>query len=215
MNLKAIVFDFDGVVVNSEPLYERAEGQLFKEYNVTVPEEDWKHFKGISEAGFYRKVQQDYNIQTDIKILLQRGRELLLQEFRNGLSYMPGFVDFFRSVNTHYKVGLVTSTSYAVLGWIFENTEIENFFKHIVTADDVRCKKPNPDPYLQICHKLGVKPTETLAIEDSIHGVSSARRAGVVTIGFTSSLSSADLAHADYRANSFKEISAILAELSN
>lgn len=214
-NIKAIVFDFDGVVIDSEPLYEKAERKLFEEYNIHVPDEDWKHLKGISEEEFFEHVRKKYGASAPLQELRKRVRELLLNEFSHGLKYMDGFREFMSEICVKHKVGLVTSTSWSVIKWIFENTTIENHFEYIVTAEDVNMRKPHPEPYLEVFKKMGVAPDEVIVIEDSIHGVNSAVAAGATTIGFTSSLSEEDLSAAHYFADSFFDIKKILQSMDS
>ena len=208
--IEAVAFDFDGVVIDSEPLYEKAERKLFDEIGIVVPDQDWKNFKGISENEFYKTLKNLYGISVKLNELREHGRDLLLREFENGLDYMEGFLPFLDYVSSNYKTGLVTSTSIEILSWIFKNTKINNHFKYIITADSVKNKKPHPDPYIEICGKMDVEPENVVVIEDSIHGVNSAVSAGAITIGFTSSLSEADLENADYFAGNFNEVRELL-----
>jgi len=203
--LKAIIFDFDGVVVDSEPLYQQAEERLFKEYGVTVPAEDCKYFKGSSEETFYSLMQTRYGINAPIAVLRQRGRELLRQALVN-LDYMPGFLEFYYRYRTHLKMGLVTSTPAAMMEWIFANTRVQNLFPEIITADDVTAPKPDPQPFLQMFARLQVKPQEALIIEDSMNGLVAALASGAKTIAFLSSLTQDDLPPSVYPASNYHEV---------
>jgi HAD superfamily hydrolase (TIGR01509 family) len=208
--IAAIVFDFDGVVVNSEPLYEKAERKLFNEFDIKVPDEDWKYFKGISEGKFYKTISEKYRIDLPIDKLIKRGRDLLLQEFTNGLDYIPGYLDFIKEVKKVYKTGLVTSSPSVVLNWIFEHTKIDNHFEYVVSSDNTEKCKPDPEPYLEIARRLRVAPQNMVIIEDSINGVKSAIAAGGITIGLTTSLSKEDLKDSNFTAESYNEIKQII-----
>ncbi|MBC8491324.1 MAG: HAD family phosphatase [Candidatus Marinimicrobia bacterium] len=204
--IEAIIFDFDGVVVDSEPLYEVAEKRLFAEYGVTVPDEDWKIFKGSSEMGFYRLVRDRYNIDVPIDELHRKGRNFLLETFAGGLHYFPGFETFLGKIKDRYKTGLVTATSGEILDWIFRNTPIRNPFSNVITAEDVNNSKPHPEPFQKICRMMNVSPENTIVIEDSIMGIRSALAAGAITIGFLSSFTAKDLAAAHFTARNYGEI---------
>lgn len=208
--IEAIVFDFDGVVVNSEPFYEKAERRLFNEFDIKVPDEDWKYFKGSSEENFYKTISEKYHIDLPIDKLIKRGRDLLLQEFMNGLDYIPGYLDFIRDVGKIYKTGLVTSSPSEVLNWIFKHTKIDNHFECIVSGDDVKKCKPYPEPYLEVARRLHVVPQNMIVIEDSINGVKSAISAGAITIGLTTSLPKEDLKGSNFIAKSYNEIRQII-----
>lgn len=212
-SIQAVIFDFDGVVVDSEPLYVAAEARLFAQCGVTVPEEDWKYFKGTTEEDFYRIIKTRYGIQTDTAELIKNGRRFIKEEFRKGLDYFPGFTDFRQKIAGRFRTALVTSTSADFLNWVFKNTAMRNCFDLTITADDVRQAKPHPEPYLLAMNRLDVKPADTVIIEDSINGLKAAVAAGAVTIGFLSSSKAADLPKADYYASNYTEIGHILEKL--
>lgn len=211
--LKAIIFDFDGVVVDSEPLYQQAEEQLFSEYGVTVPPEDWKYFKGSSEEAFYSMMQTRYGVKAPIEVLRRRGRELLKQTLVE-LDFMPGFLDFYHHYRSHLKMGLVTSTPAELLEWIFTNTRVQNLFAEIITADDVTAPKPDPQPFLMMFARLQVNPQEALIIEDSMNGLTAALASGAKTIALLSSLTRADLPPAVYPAYTYQDIETILQSIN-
>jgi beta-phosphoglucomutase len=203
---KVIIFDFDGVVVDTEPLYERAESRLFREYGIKPTSEDWKHFKGVSDSRFFQILIDDFHISEKIEILRQKAWIYLKEEFQNGLRLIPGFKNLIEKMYGKYRFGLVTSTRRAVLDYIFRQMSLPNYFHEIVTVDDVRNGKPHPEPYLLMFSRLGVSPYESVVIEDSIHGVASARKAGAAVIGLTSSLNESDLKGAHLIIHSLNEV---------
>jgi len=215
INIRAIVFDFDGVVVDSEPLYEQAEKKLFAKYHICPGEEIWKRIKGLSEKIFLILLRDEYGIEVSIEELQVYSRQYLREVFARDLKYVPGFVEFFERIKPHYRNGLVTSTSRDLLDWIFRHTAIRNDFQEIVTVDDTANGKPYPEPYLLIARRLGVQPDEMLVIEDSINGVQSARAAGAYTVGFTTTLTREDLSLAHLHANNYTELIKILTSRSN
>ncbi len=214
MPVKAVLFDFDGVVVDSEPLYVAAETRLFEQYGVTVPAEDWKYFKGTTEADFFQLIRQRYNILTDSSELIEEGRRYIKEEFRKGLDYLPGFTDFRRKIEGRFRTALVTSTSADFLRWVFANTVLENRFDLTITADDVQRAKPHPEPYIKAMQQLKVAASETVIIEDSINGISAAVASGAITIGFLSSASPDEIPRADFYARNYTDISAILDKIA-
>jgi len=214
-NIHAIVFDFDGVVVDSEPLYEKAEKKLFARYQIYPGEEIWKKIKGLSEKIFLNLLRDEYGIDVSLAELQVYSRQYLRELFARDLKYVPGFVEFFERIKPHYKNGLVTSTSRDLLDWIFRHTAIRNDFQEIVTVDDTANGKPHAEPYLLIARRLGVPPGEMLVIEDSINGIESARAAGAFTIGFTTTLTKEDLSLAHLHAKNYAELIKILTSYSN
>lgn len=204
--LNAVIFDFDGVVVNSEPLYEKAELELFSSYGIDVDLEDIRDTKGLPEDSYLKLISERYHITVPQTELQKRGRELLRQSFAGALDYIPGFLDFFHQISGKVSTGLATSSARAMLNWIFEYTIIENHFTSIVTADDVLRSKPFPDPYLKVCRMLETNPGSALVIEDSATGLQAAKAAGTIAVGFAGSARPAELAAADYIVQDYSEL---------
>ena len=95
----AVIFDMDGVIIDTEPLYTKAEIRLFGEYGVTIPEEDWSLFRGCAEQDFFDLSMERYHINEDKDVFMAKGREYVRDEFKKNLSFMPGFHDLHHRVN--------------------------------------------------------------------------------------------------------------------
>ena len=91
MKLKAILFDLDGTVIDSEHLYQKAETKLFKEYGVEIPNNDWKIFRGCSEQNFYKISMDRYNIKEQREIFIEKGRGYIKKEFESSLHFKKTF----------------------------------------------------------------------------------------------------------------------------
>ena len=209
--IRAILFDFDGVVVNSEPLYEEAELELINAMGLQIPADFFHHHKGVGEDVFYSVLIEKYGAQKTVIELKDWGRELLKQKFYTRLDYVSGFSEFFTFVKYRYLTAIVTSTRRDFMQWIFENTSITNPFAEMGTIDDVTEGKPAPEPYLNMCQRLNVLPEEALVIEDSLLGLRSAAHAGCQTVGITTTMPAARLAEtAQCVINHFSELRVFL-----
>jgi len=209
-HIEAIVFDFDGVVVDSEPLYEKAERELFTSFGVDIKTEDLKDTKGLSENMFLGIIRERYGITAPIEELSQGGRAILKKYFAAELDYIPGFLEFYNKIKSRVKTGLATSSSRNLLNWIFENTPIRNHFRWSITADDVLYTKPHPEPYRKVCQLMDVKPQNTIVIEDSVNGLQSAIAAGAKTLGFFNGSSREDFPDTDYSAADYPQVEALI-----
>ena len=174
----AVIFDMDGVIIDTEPLYTKAEIRLFGEYGVTVPEEDWALFRGCSEQDFFDLSMERYNINADKDIFMAKGREYVRDEFTRNLSFMPGFHDLHSRIQKHHKIGLVTASPRHNLDCLHGLIGLYDLFQHIISGDETARNKPHPNPYLAMMTLLNVKPKNTVIIEDSFHGLRSALSAG-------------------------------------
>lgn len=203
----AVIFDMDGVIINTEPLYTKAEIRLFGEYGVVVPKEDWSLFRGCSEDDFFNLSMQRYQIAEDRDIFIKRGREYVRDEFRRGLDFMPGFHDLLERAQQKHKTGLVTASPRHNIDWLCEIIHLEKFFKYIITGSESTRNKPYPDPYLDMIKLLNVLPDNTVIIEDSIHGLRSALSSGAHVIAKTGSVPNKDLIIAHRIVSHLDEIS--------
>jgi HAD superfamily hydrolase (TIGR01509 family) len=205
--IKAVIFDMDGVVVDSEPLYQKAEERLFSEYGVTIPQEDWKLFRGCTEARFYELAHQRYGVTAPVEELRQRGRGYVLSAFEADLEYKNGFIELQRDLKGRYQLGLVTSTPEPILNKMDEQIGIRSHFDKVITGEMTANNKPHPEPYLEMMHLLKAKPSESVIIEDSISGLQSALDSGAWTIAITGSVPINDMPEAHGMIDSLTEIS--------
>ena len=202
----AVIFDMDGVIIDTEPLYTKAEIRLFGEYGVTIPEEDWSLFRGCAEQDFFDLSMEHYHITEDKDVFMAKGREYVRDEFTKNMSFMPGFHDLHGRVQKHHKIGLVTASPSYNLDWLQGLIGLNDLFQHIISGDDTARNKPHPDPYLTMMTRLNVKPENTVIIEDSLHGLRSALSAGCHVIAKRGSVTEEKLATAHRIVSNLKEI---------
>ncbi len=209
--IKGLLFDFDGVVVQSEDVYDRATIKLGELYQVEIPEPFFESNRGIAEGLFYERFKATFALGVELEKLQADGRRLLWGEFSAAVQYTPGFQHFFKIMRKRLKhIALVTATPRSLIDEIFTNSKIDVDFDHIVTASDVSRNKPAPDPYLKACGLLGIAPSQAIVIEDSPTGLKSATSAGCQTIGITTSCDRESLKEANFVVDSFGELEELL-----
>lgn len=210
-SLQAVLFDFDGVVVQSEAVYDQATTKLGARYGITIPEPFFEANRGISETLFYERFKTGFNLDVDMEDIQENGRKFLWEAFSRSVHFTPGFQQFYLRIRQIVgKVALVTATPRPLIEEIFKNSSIQVAFDYIVTSSDVLNTKPAPDPYLKACDLLGVDPARALAIEDSPTGLRSATLAGCQTIGITTSCNRDSLKEANFVVDSFGELEELL-----
>jgi len=203
---KAILFDFDGVVANSEPSYGKVIRKMFKKHNVSLKSSDWAEFRGLSRDVFFNIVLEKYIFNTNRELLEEEFNQTLLIEMKDTIIYIPRFLEFYNLVNKHFSIALVTSTSSDLMNWIFKNTKIVNNFYPVITADNVDNTKPSPEPYLKAAKILNIPISNCIVIEDSVNGVKSAKKSGAKVIGITTGFSSSELQSADLIIDFYNEL---------
>ena len=189
----AIIFDMDGVIIDTEPLYTNAELRLFSEYGVEIPKEDWPLFRGCAEQDFFDLSMARYNISEDKNVFIEKGREYVKEEFRAGLVFMPGFHKLLARIQKQYSTGLVTASPRHNIDFVSELIHLDNIFKHIISGDETLQNKPHPEPYFAMMKKLNVLPINSVIIEDSLHGLQAGLASGAHVIAKTGSVPDNDL----------------------
>jgi len=184
----AVIFDMDGVILDTEPLYTKAEIRLFGEYGVHIPEEDWSLFRGCAEQDFFTLSMKRYKIAENRDIFIAKGREYVRDEFKKNLAFMPGFHRLHKMATIHYKIGLVTASPRHNLDWLRSLIELDELFENIISGDDTNRNKPHPDPYEAMMDILNVQPHQTVIIEDSLNGIQSGLASGASVIALSGSI---------------------------
>ncbi|MFQ6615518.1 MAG: HAD family hydrolase [Fidelibacterota bacterium] len=210
--IQALLFDLDGVVIDSEPLYERVELDLLRPYDIFLSGKDQRELKGTTEPGFYDFVERKYQPDWDRLQVVKRGRQLLREVFSRELTFVPGFVELMERIGGYYRTALVTSTPRWLVDAIAKTLPLEKFFSDILCADDISNGKPHPEPYLTMMTRLGISPGETVILEDSLNGVTSAIQSGAFCIALVGSFPAEDLREAHRSVDSLDQIDRSLIE---
>lgn len=199
--------DFDGVVVDSEPLYEVAMNKQFKKYGIKVGPEDWLFFKGKDAKAVFLYIDEKFHSKVNLECLKRDYQIDLLDEFKRNMRYIPGFLDLFNACRTQFQDVLVTSTSRKIMEWTFENISIDNIFSMMITSTEVQNTKPHPEPYLMAAEKIGIPIQECIIIEDSVNGIRSGKAAGAKVIAISTTFDKSILHEADMIVSDYAELS--------
>ena len=184
----AVIFDMDGVMVDSEPFHYRADTEVFATLGIHVNEEERKLFLGISAADMYDYLRNRHHLpysreellETDLRI---RRQHLLPPHVH--LPAAPGLISLLERLNTaELRLGVASSSVAGLVEPLVKNLGIAGFFSCLATGDQVKKAKPHPDVFLLAASRLAVSPAACVAIEDSPNGLKAARGAGMKTIGY-------------------------------
>ncbi|MBV2143614.1 HAD-IA family hydrolase [Falsochrobactrum sp. TDYN1] len=182
-NIDLVIFDCDGVLINSEPIASRTLAEMLQEAGVPISaEEAHVRFTGSSESIIRAVCEKEYNI-TDIAARFENWHARLFDEFARSLEPMPGIIDVVTSIDRP-KCVASNSTLERLRKSLGRLTLWNQFNPDIFSAEMVARPKPAPD-LLQLCaEKFGARPEHCVMIDDSPHGVSAAVAAGMVAVGF-------------------------------
>jgi len=184
-NLKAILFDMDGTLVDSEDFHYKSWKGLLGSFGHKLNYENYYlHYAGVSPKINAQKLIDEFDVSEPVEQLIKKREETILQILRTEpVKLMPYALDILNSFSAlGIQLGLVTSASHAEASLILPRAKLSGFFHKIITRDDVVCTKPNPEPYLKGLAAINFHAEECLAIEDSISGIQSAKGAGLACL---------------------------------
>ncbi len=193
--IKAVLFDMDGVLVDSEEFIREAAVRMFHEKGYLVKAEDFIPFTGTGENRFLGGVAEKYGIHLEIE--KDKTRTYLIYEeiVKGRLKALPGVFETMELCrDLDLKTAVTTSADeFKMLVNLKEIALPVNSFTITVFADMVRNKKPDPEIFLTACEMLDLKPSECVVIEDAISGLEAARSAGMKSIGLSTTFSPEEL----------------------
>lgn len=205
-----ILFDMDGVVINSEPLWDQSSEELLKRYGRVYERGRSKQLctgKAMQES--IAIMQQVYQFEGNTLQLAAEWKAIVKNLYRTKLNYIDGFVEFIADVNQRkLKVAIATTSDDELLRIANDRLNLANYFgPNIYTTAQANCKsKPEPDIYLYAANRLNSRTEQCLVIEDSPLGIEAAKRAGMFCIGITTSYERTLLKKADLVVDSYSEI---------
>jgi beta-phosphoglucomutase len=215
--LRAIVFDFDGVIANSEPLHLRAFQDVLADEGVELTERAYyDRYLGFDDRGVFATVGFERGRSwspADVVRLVER-KAVRLEEIERDVSVIfPGAADAIRRAAAAVPIAIASGALGPEIRRILDHADLTRYFAAIVAAEDTPASKPAPDPYQKAVALLAahsndgaLRASDCVAIEDSRWGLESARAAGLRTVGVTSSYDAAELASADLIMASLAEL---------
>lgn len=206
--LKAVLFDMDGVLVDTEDLTFRAAQLMFREHGIHVTHEDFRPYIGTGENSYIGNVARKYGFAVDIPRDKARMYTLFGELARGQLRALPGVEDFLALCRGRgLKIAVATSADYVKMMINLKETGLEpESFDALVNGQDIVNKKPDPEIYLKTASLLGVKPYECLVVEDAVNGIEAAIAAGMKCLAVTNSFGREELGSADLICDSLEDI---------
>jgi beta-phosphoglucomutase len=205
--LRAIVFDFDGVIANSEPLHFKAFCDVVAAEGLTLTESDYyARYLGFDDVGVFRALSAAAGVAwtpADIAALVARKAVRLEALERDTSILFPGAAAAVRRAAAAMPIAIASGARGDEIRRVLDREDLARCFVAVVAAEDTAASKPAPDPYLHavalLTAALGSRlaPSECVAVEDSCWGLQSARAAGLRTVGVAHTYEPADLADAD------------------
>ena len=185
---EAVIFDMDGVIIDSEPLYFQIQEELFNDLGFTVSKSEYDTFIGAGMKLMWERLCSKHNIQFTVAELIIMNNEVIYNSFNNSdsLQTIDGFISFLTLIKTMgMKTAVASSTSKKIINVILSKLGIIDEFDIIVSSEEVLKSKPEPDIFIEAKKRLNIDPGKCIVIEDSTNGVIAAVKAGMKCIGFS------------------------------
>lgn len=210
--LKAVIFDMDGVLIDSEPDHYRIENELLKKLGVKIDSAEHEKFCGTTTYYMWKTVKEKYNLKESIKELVKADRTSYmryLNDFPERIHAIDGVKELIQNLyENNIAIALASSSPLDAVKSIINSLNIGKYFKVLVNGDEVKKSKPAPDIFLAAADKVGVKPCECLVVEDSGNGIKAAKKADMKCIGYKNIHSGRqNISDADIIIDSFSNIS--------
>jgi beta-phosphoglucomutase len=208
--IQTVIFDMDGVIVDTEPVHRYAYFQQFTELNIDVTEDMFTSFTGNSTRNVFQNLKTLFNLEQDVEDLIQRKRTIFNEAFdtKADLELLEGVENLIKEFHQKgMQLILASSASKVTIERVFARFNLHQYFTHIVSGEDFPQSKPDPAIF-EHASSLSIAFKENcVVIEDSTNGVKAAKAAGIYCIGYNSIHSKLqDLSTADIIINHFNEI---------
>jgi HAD superfamily hydrolase (TIGR01509 family) len=197
-SIQAVVFDMDGVIVDSESYSMRALVDVLREHGIEPTEDERQRSYGRRVTDDFRDFFARYGVAADLDVAVARKRARYFELAAGNLAPFPGAMALIARVRrSGRRLALASSGDRAKVAFSMNALALDGAFEVVVTGDEIARGKPDPEIYLTAATRLGVAPAACVAIEDAPHGVEAARRAGMRCIAVTNSVAREQLANAD------------------
>lgn len=207
---QCIIFDMDGVIIDSEPMHMACEKEIFRMLGISITDNEHHSMIGTTDTVMWTRLKNSFSLSQPINELVNLKQTFYTEYLKSitnlrPLSYIPELISILHK--NGYLLALASSSPHAHINFILNEFDLVRYFNVVVSGDDVKHGKPNPEIFLKTSKLIGVPPQHCVVIEDSNNGVMAAKNANMQCIGYKNPNSgNQNLQSADIVINSFKEL---------
>ena len=207
MSDKAVIFDMDGVLIDSEPAYLEMNLKMFEQFGIEMDEENYKALVGIPSVPMWKFLKEKYELKNEVSEFINLEKKRMFEILDSDIITKPvtgikELMDDLKSFN--FKLSVASSSAKDNINFVLEKLKIKDNFEFIISGEDVVNGKPFPDIFLKVSDFFNISPEKCFVIEDSVNGIKAANSAGMNSIGFINDgTNTQDLSKADIIINNF------------
>lgn len=207
--MRAVIFDMDGVIIDSEPIHFEVDMQTMRDLGFNISSKELEKYVGTTNEYMFSDLKIKYNIEQSIEEIINYKVELTKRKvIQSELEPIEGIKELLVNLkNKNIPTAIASSSPRSFIDVVVYKFNLQDYFKYIISGEEVVNGKPDPDIYIEAAKKLGLSPEDCIVIEDSRNGVLAAKAAGMKCIGFQNINSgNQDLSKADITVKSITEI---------
>jgi HAD superfamily hydrolase (TIGR01509 family) len=209
--IKAIIWDLDGVLIESEPYHIQAEMETFKRYGIKLTLPIAKEYFGIKLEDYFHDIVRRFKLHIPVREMIREHYNTLKRYYGEVFPIIPHAIEVLRILQDEYPMAIATSREKELAQMVLNRFSLYTYFKTIVYGEDVENGKPHPEPFLKASAQLQVEPHSIVVVEDAISGFTAARKAGMYVIARKAQHNSdLDFSAADHVVSDLREIPHLL-----
>nr|WP_321486022.1 HAD family phosphatase [uncultured Draconibacterium sp.] len=216
-SIKALIFDMDGVLVDSEPFHIEIEKRMFRKMGLDISDEEHAGYMGTATDVMWRSIIEKRNLTLNVDEMTRLTVQAGIPFFKSleKIEPMPGLEKLLKRLSgAEIPMAVASSSDAETVQIITEKSGLRKYFRYTISSSEVGKSKPEPDVFLHAAKLLGEKPANCLVIEDSKNGIKAAKTAGMFCVAYSGAASdSQDQTQADKIVSDYQELEHLLSEL--
>lgn len=206
---KVVIFDMDGVLIDSEPAYLEMNIKMFEQFGIEMDDDNYKALVGMPSVPMWKFLKEKYDLKNEVSEFIDLEKKRMFEILDSDIITKPviGINELIEDLKSYnFKLSVASSSAKDNINFVLEKLKIKDNFEFIISGEEVVNGKPSPDIFLKVSDFFNIIPEKCFVIEDSANGIKAANSAGMRSIGFKNDgTNTQDLSKADFIINNFDD----------